>query len=518
MAATKTVPQVPHPDNCDPITTKLLVPRNGIVTLSGYGIKINVNRGHLVFEDGIGAIRGHARLPRVRHGLRRLIVIGSDGIVSLAALRWLADQDAAFVMLERDGSVLAVTGPVAPSDARLRRAQSLANQTVDGLWVARELIDRKLAAQEQVTLTNLTAHDAAQAISIVRSKLVTADTIDSIRFLESQAARIYWSAWRNIPINFPRNDLRRVPEHWQTFGARISPLTGSPRLAVNPPNAMLNFLYALLESEARLAAAALGLDPGLGVMHVDSKSRDSLASDLMEPVRPKVDAYVLDWINREPLRREWFFEQRDGNCRLMGSFAAQLSRTAETWGRAVAPVAEWISRTLWSSMQKHSGEVSPATRLTGHHRRIARNGSPTVASSLPPNPPRVCRGCGASVTWGRNYCGSCGVVFAKGELIEAAKRGRIAAQSFDAQASRSETQRRNTQAQLAWKPSDLPDWLTENVYTTEIHPRLSGITVSVLALAIGVSKPYAADIRAGRRLPHPRHWERLGQLVCLSHA
>jgi hypothetical protein len=38
------------------------------------------------------------------------------------------------------------------------------------------------------------------------------------------------------------------------FGARVSPLTGSPRLAVNPPNAVLNYLYAILESEARLSA------------------------------------------------------------------------------------------------------------------------------------------------------------------------------------------------------------------------------------------------------------------------
>jgi CRISPR/Cas system-associated endonuclease Cas1 len=33
---------------------------------------------------------------------------------------------------------------------------------------------------------------------------------------------------------------------------------------------MLNYLYAVLESEARLAASALGLDPGLGVMHADT--------------------------------------------------------------------------------------------------------------------------------------------------------------------------------------------------------------------------------------------------------
>ena len=45
----------------------------------------------------------------------------------------------------------------------------------------------------------------------------------------------------------------------------------------------------LLESEARLAAAALGLDPGLGVLHLDTPNRDSLACDLMEAVRPQVD-------------------------------------------------------------------------------------------------------------------------------------------------------------------------------------------------------------------------------------
>jgi len=48
----------------------------------------------------------------------------------------------------------------------------------------------------------------------------------------------------------------------------------------------LNYLYALLEAEARLAAATLGLDPGLGVLHVDTQARDSLACDLMEAARP----------------------------------------------------------------------------------------------------------------------------------------------------------------------------------------------------------------------------------------
>src|SRR6202158_5896341 len=106
MAATQTVPQ--HLKHCN---FTAITPRHGVVTLFGYGIRVQVERGHLILEDGIGPDRRKTRLPRIGHGLRRLVVIGADGMVSLAALRWLADQNAAFVMLERDGSVVATTGP-----------------------------------------------------------------------------------------------------------------------------------------------------------------------------------------------------------------------------------------------------------------------------------------------------------------------------------------------------------------------------------------------------------------------
>jgi CRISPR associated protein Cas1 len=125
MAATQAVQQYSYDRNFRTI----IAPRQGVVTLFGYGIRVQVERGHLVLEDGIGPDRRNARFPRIGHGLKRLVLIGSDGMVTLAALRWLADQKAAFVMLDRDGSVLAVTGPVAPSDERLRRSQSLAHDS-----------------------------------------------------------------------------------------------------------------------------------------------------------------------------------------------------------------------------------------------------------------------------------------------------------------------------------------------------------------------------------------------------
>jgi len=141
-----------------------------------------------------------------------------------------------------------------------------------------------------------------------------------------------------------------------------------------------------------------GLDPGIGLLHVDTDARDSLACDLMEPVRPQVDAYLLDWLTREPLRREWFFEQRDGNCRLMGSFAVRLSETARTWGRAVAPIAEWVAHELWSTTSKRVRPRLPATRLTQNHKREAKGISANAPVPEPPKPPRICLGCGSPIT------------------------------------------------------------------------------------------------------------------------
>ena len=173
MAAARTLSQLSHSDNPGK-------PHHGILTLFGYGIRVRIDRGHLVAEDGIGLDRRYFRLQRVGHGLRRLVVIGSDGFVSLAALRWLADQDAAFVMLDRDGTVLLTTGPVRPSDARLRRAQAMALHNGTALHITRELIGQKLEAQEGVARKKLLDTRTADFIREFREQVRTAETIDAI--------------------------------------------------------------------------------------------------------------------------------------------------------------------------------------------------------------------------------------------------------------------------------------------------------------------------------------------------
>src|SRR5215470_6570647 len=108
----------------------------------------------------------------------------------------------------------------------------------------------------------------------------------------------------------------------------------------------------------------------------------------MDPARPQVDEWaricsIGFW--GEPLKRQWFFEQSGGNCRLMAPFTDQLSETARVWGRAVAFFAECVTRELWSSSAKLVREPSPPTRLTQRrkqevklhhhcHRRASRHG------------------------------------------------------------------------------------------------------------------------------------------------
>jgi hypothetical protein len=317
-------------------------------------------------------------------------------------------------------------------------------------------------------------------------------------------------------ITFPRKDLARTPEHWQVFGARRSPISGSQRLAINPANAMLNYLYAIVESEARLAAAIVGLDPSLGVLHADQVGRDNLACDLMEPIRPQVDAYVLDWVTRTPLRREWFFEQRDGSCRLMASFARQLAETAPMWARAVAPVAERVAEMLWATTRRSrpQGDRRPAV-LTQQHQRAAKGRAESPANR-PPTITRACSGCGVILTRGQQHCADC----ARALLPESFERvmaiGRASANSPQAQAKRSATQRAHNRAVANWNPEDHPAWLTPTFYVEQIQPRVRRLPASAIARALQVSKAYAALIRAVKRRPHPRHWVALTKLVGLA--
>lgn len=248
-----------------------------------------------------------------------------------------------------------------------------------------------------------------------------------------------------------------------------------------------------------------------------SRARDSPRGELCEStLRTAVQANQPS-DRGQFLKREWFFEERDGNCRLTGTFTTQLSETALTWARAVAPLAEWISRTLWLTLPRPTRYASPATRLTQSRRRAAKGADTSYTQVNAPKPPHLCRDCGKTLKEQKNRtCGVCAVADSRKNLIEAAKLGRAITHLPRAQALRSATQRRHAASRKGWDPLEVPGWLTARFYRDKILPNLASLTVSRICSVLGISEPYASDIRKGRRIPHLRHWQKLALAVGVS--
>ena len=181
--------------------------------LSGYGVKVAVDRRHLAVADGVGRQRREARFAKAPSRIKRLVVMAQTGFVSFEALQWLRDAKAAFIHLDYDASILAASID-GPDDARLRRAQALIPLSDHRLAIARELLEAKLRGQ--LAVLNSFGLDGRNAVSEALAALVRADRIDRVLIAEAQAAEAYWDAWSAVSIEFARRD--RVPDHWRTLG------------------------------------------------------------------------------------------------------------------------------------------------------------------------------------------------------------------------------------------------------------------------------------------------------------
>ena len=135
-----------------------------------------------------------------------------------------------------------------------------------------------------------------------------------------------------------------------------------------------------------------------------------------------------------------------------------------------------------------------STRLTQNRKREAK-GIPTNTQVA--NPITSVRDC---------------VPMVSGDIpFVAPKMVRLYAHDPVAQARRAETQRRQAAARKAGiQQSNRTGWMKAD--TERVQPLLSRVMVPQIMSALSVSEPYALNIRAGRRIPHPRHWLGLAEL------
>jgi CRISPR-associated endonuclease Cas1 len=500
-----------------------------VVVADGYGITLTVNRGHLVIHDGIGRQRRTRRYPRIERDLRRILILGHTGSVSLEASRWCTERGIAVVQLDADNKIIMLTVVPGLDDARLRRAQALASANETGLQIARYLLGAKIERQAAVAKQVLDAPILASSILVYLPEIDAATTIADCLDSESQAANAYFGGWAGtVHIRFAQRDHAVVPEHWHRFASRKSPIMRgrTPRVATTPINAMLNYLYALAEIECRIALITLGLDPGLGIVHVDAKARDSLALDLLEVVRPDVDRFVLDLLARRFFTAADFVETREGNCGLAPPLAHDLAGTSEKWAQAVAPYAERVAHLLAESTTRRAR----STPLTHANRQPARTDGTKPArrprSQPRPTPamPATCRVCGVElVEKRRQLCPNCWPVTRAALARDRARNGRaaIAAGRRDgadpshtpqAEAARAASLSARKREQLAWeRTSEQGNDISLDV--ERLPALLARVPLREIQHATGLSTAACSRIRSGSLKPHRRHWPALATLA-----
>ena len=456
-------------------------------------------------------------------------------VPALEALRWLRDIGCAFLHLDADARLLSVGTAEPLADARVRRGQALAPWTSNGLVIARALLTPKVAGQAALLDRMPGQGRAAAALREIATTMEATPTVEGIRYLESRAAVIYWDAWSALPVRFATREVETVPAHWLTVGARSSVLTDSPRKAVTPAHALLNYCYALLEAETRIAVLAVGLDPILGIVHTDHRARRSLVYDLMEPARPDVDAYVLHRLERRTFLKADVFETREGACRLMPALAEPLATTTLHWAKVIAPVAERIAGLCASAMEgpeltkapgSHSANAQRyRTPLT--HRNASRPlRAPKLTAvqeraALHALGPARCRECGATLTNPkRACCDICLVEQPRRASARARELGamRMAAGDPDGRSSAAARQKhRECSAQAAatrkaWRAAH-PVTPNPQQFTNEIWPLIRELPVDELVRASGLSDKMCVQIRRGARTPHPMHWDAFRSLI-----
>ncbi|MGD0960332.1 MAG: CRISPR-associated endonuclease Cas1 [Methylomonas sp.] len=241
------------------------------------------------------------------HLLERVVLRGNVQLES-RVLGALSERNIGLIVLSgRNTEATAMLAAKSANDAARRLGQyqcSLDQEFRTPL--ARWLVLVKVRKQQDLLREAMAAradlrhslHTALQTIKGITGQLREDGnelTIPQLRGLEGAAAAAYFGGYTGLfapSLNFTGRFKRPPPD---------------------PVNACLSLGYTLLHYDAVRACQITGLDPMLGFFHDISFGRESLACDLMEPLRPVMDGWIWQIFKERQLRVEHFSDD-NGRC------------------------------------------------------------------------------------------------------------------------------------------------------------------------------------------------------------
>lgn len=243
--------------------------------------------------------------PPQRFPLRRFSHLVLFGRVSITPnlIRRCGENGPNIVWMTQYGHFSGQLDSPISGNVLLRRQQHTASMdTTHTLTLARQIVAGKLqnsrqvllrsarettSTKEQETLTK-TANHIAESIK----KLREVKNLDTLRGIEGENAKAYFNSFSHM-----------VKSNKIVFQM----VTRTRRPPRDRLNALLSFLYALLQTTCKSACESVGLDPQVGFLHALRPGRPALALDLMEEFRPAIaDKLALTLINRNQITSKDF--------------------------------------------------------------------------------------------------------------------------------------------------------------------------------------------------------------------
>lgn len=307
--------------------------------LSGHGNSMRIDKDTLLIKEGFTHypqkpiehryFKGDLELPKT------IMLLDGSGSLSFDVLSWLADQSISLIRIKWNGEVAIVCSGngFAADQNKVDWQRELRHDSVKQLSFAKDLITRKLKSSI-VTLQNQLPQSECNEKAIARAHRGIAELsekltdMQQVRAIEGQCASTYFKAWTALRPEWRSNSKYPIPDHWQQYRARSAIHDSKPenRSATDPINAMLNYAYAIKQSQLQIEVVGAGYDPTIGIMHHGRRGKPAYVFDLLEPERPKLDAVVLDFVQSQKLSPADFILTKNGTCRLSPGLAKTVSQ------------------------------------------------------------------------------------------------------------------------------------------------------------------------------------------------
>lgn len=233
-----------------------------VIDISDEPAALSVRNDQLVIRLGQGDQQREATVPLAE--LAVLVVAHPAVSYTHAVLTGLAAHGGVLIVCDVKRMPAAMLLGLEGHHAQAERFAAQAHAPIPvGKRLWQQLVRAKIAAQARL-LVRLRGDDAG--LPALLPSVHSGDPQN----VEALAARRYWTALFG-------KDFRRDRE-------------------AEDANRLLNYGYAVLRASVARAVSAAGLHPSIGLHHHNRYDAFCLASDLVEPFRPTVDAAVAEYV------------------------------------------------------------------------------------------------------------------------------------------------------------------------------------------------------------------------------